>query len=509
MIEMLSIILSIGAIYAFIPIIVILILIGAAAGLMRGSDIFALFGIGAMLGIASGAGKNAGKGMTAGNAYRSTPSSLIPSNIFGSLGTHYRNYRNTQLQTKADIAQNRLKNLMGAGAANSNVPLKTPTSSGSGSANSNVPLKTPNASGGDQSTSKGKNGPQSVRLAVFQTPVIGRYREFKYNRALKIRSGKSGLHYTPGVGNRPVIKANKTIIKTYKKNIKAQARLDKRNWEQFGNSKKEARNIINQRVKAERKSFREESERARREAYKKAKEEGADRSKTIFERASSYNKLSKNSRVPFIGEIYAIGALTKGSIKGSKEYYNNLKMARENDYSNEEYLNDALRRFSEAKLEEQNNKMFIKAMKPEEFFGLDKEGNPQLKVESIHERMKKLHESEAKLAEKAKDEATKIEHQRMADYYKKVEERTANISNSFNQRISDYIILGNSKSNIKPDELEKIKEQTYNNYIYRQSMNEENPEGVKPLSKNSYFLSQWDAYRSSALREMKKPKHPN
>jgi len=51
---MISIILSIGAINAFIPLIIILILIVAAAGLMRGYNIFALFGIGVLLG---GAGK--------------------------------------------------------------------------------------------------------------------------------------------------------------------------------------------------------------------------------------------------------------------------------------------------------------------------------------------------------------------------------------------------------------------------------------------------------------------
>jgi len=51
---MISIILSIGAINAFIPLIIILILIVAAAGLMRGYNIFALFGISALLG---GAGK--------------------------------------------------------------------------------------------------------------------------------------------------------------------------------------------------------------------------------------------------------------------------------------------------------------------------------------------------------------------------------------------------------------------------------------------------------------------
>jgi len=52
---MISIILSIGAINAFIPLIIILILIVAAAGLVRGYNIFALFGIGALLGGAGNA----------------------------------------------------------------------------------------------------------------------------------------------------------------------------------------------------------------------------------------------------------------------------------------------------------------------------------------------------------------------------------------------------------------------------------------------------------------------
>jgi len=61
---MITIILSIGAINAFIPLIIILILIVAAAGLMRGYNIFALFGISALLG---GAGKAtlAGKNVAA------------------------------------------------------------------------------------------------------------------------------------------------------------------------------------------------------------------------------------------------------------------------------------------------------------------------------------------------------------------------------------------------------------------------------------------------------------
>lgn len=61
---------DLGAIYAFIPIVIIIILIAAAAGLSRGTDIFQLFGIGALIGIGSGIGKG-GVGRTIGSAGRS------------------------------------------------------------------------------------------------------------------------------------------------------------------------------------------------------------------------------------------------------------------------------------------------------------------------------------------------------------------------------------------------------------------------------------------------------
>src|SRR5689334_7147668 len=53
---MLGIIFSIGAINALIPIIVILILIAAAAGSTRGSKLFEMFGISALLGMSVGRG---------------------------------------------------------------------------------------------------------------------------------------------------------------------------------------------------------------------------------------------------------------------------------------------------------------------------------------------------------------------------------------------------------------------------------------------------------------------
>ncbi|MGC8647945.1 MAG: hypothetical protein ACP5SJ_00400 [Candidatus Micrarchaeia archaeon] len=66
---MLGAILSIGAIPALIPIIIIIILIAAAAGLVRGKDLFALFGIGTLIGLSSGIGRGStGKGLV-GRSY--------------------------------------------------------------------------------------------------------------------------------------------------------------------------------------------------------------------------------------------------------------------------------------------------------------------------------------------------------------------------------------------------------------------------------------------------------
>ncbi len=59
-------VLSIGAIYAFIPIVIIIILIAAAAGLTRGKDLFAIFGLGALIGFGGAAGRGMGKGISKG-----------------------------------------------------------------------------------------------------------------------------------------------------------------------------------------------------------------------------------------------------------------------------------------------------------------------------------------------------------------------------------------------------------------------------------------------------------
>ncbi|MGC9204801.1 MAG: hypothetical protein ACP5FN_00765 [Candidatus Micrarchaeia archaeon] len=67
MTKMIYIMLSLGALNAFIPLIIILILVAAAAGLMRGYNIFSIFGISALLGMSQAKGSFAGK-----NASRAT-----------------------------------------------------------------------------------------------------------------------------------------------------------------------------------------------------------------------------------------------------------------------------------------------------------------------------------------------------------------------------------------------------------------------------------------------------
>ncbi len=62
------IILSLGALDALVPVVIIVILIAAAAGLSRGTDLFALFGVGALIGMAGGFG--GGRGGAAANRLR-------------------------------------------------------------------------------------------------------------------------------------------------------------------------------------------------------------------------------------------------------------------------------------------------------------------------------------------------------------------------------------------------------------------------------------------------------
>jgi len=80
---MLQFVMSIGAIYAFIPIVIIIILIAAAVGLTRGTDIFQMFGIGTLVGIGGGVGSKSGvgKGLVKGATPSRSATSALSGNI--------------------------------------------------------------------------------------------------------------------------------------------------------------------------------------------------------------------------------------------------------------------------------------------------------------------------------------------------------------------------------------------------------------------------------------------
>ncbi|MCL4374112.1 MAG: hypothetical protein M1360_04005 [Candidatus Marsarchaeota archaeon] len=180
MLVIVPIVLSIGAIYAFIPIIIIIILIAAAAGLMRGTDIFALLGIGTIMGMASGAGRGAGKGLSAGNKYRSTPGKAMSGTLFGTSGKSAK-------AKVTDERRERAKQMIPDLDAKINNPM--------------MPLNSPS------------NG--SVRLSVFNGKG-GARKLRQYNKAKKVIS--------TGKGN--VAKATRQI----KRLSKGQAKLDSKNW---------------------------------------------------------------------------------------------------------------------------------------------------------------------------------------------------------------------------------------------------------------------------------------
>ncbi|MGC8687494.1 MAG: hypothetical protein ACP5RM_02220 [Candidatus Micrarchaeia archaeon] len=119
--------LSLGAIYTFIPIIIILILIAAAAGLTRGMDVFALFGIGTLMGMASGGSRGAGKGLTSGNKYKATPAKYTSVAAFASAGKGVKAIQKTQKENKK-IQANTINDLIKSGSIIVNgVPVVTNT----------------------------------------------------------------------------------------------------------------------------------------------------------------------------------------------------------------------------------------------------------------------------------------------------------------------------------------------------------------------------------------------
>jgi len=74
---MLAVLLSFGAVNSLIPLLIIIILIAAAAGLTRGYNLFAIFGIGTLVGAASAAKKGSVVGRNPYRAVAAKPSSLF------------------------------------------------------------------------------------------------------------------------------------------------------------------------------------------------------------------------------------------------------------------------------------------------------------------------------------------------------------------------------------------------------------------------------------------------
>ncbi len=94
--------LSIGAIYALIPVIIILILIAAAAGLRGGGDLFTLLGFGAIMQMASGFGAGgAGKGLSKSTEYKETMSTGSPTGAKVRLGATGGTIKDTMAARKA------------------------------------------------------------------------------------------------------------------------------------------------------------------------------------------------------------------------------------------------------------------------------------------------------------------------------------------------------------------------------------------------------------------------
>ena len=105
---MIYILLSLGAINAFIPLIIILILIVAAAGLMRGYNIFAMFGIPALL--VNARGSFAGKNATASTAaVRKGSSTGAAFNKLGGMANKYGNKGISKATTFGKIYANQLR----------------------------------------------------------------------------------------------------------------------------------------------------------------------------------------------------------------------------------------------------------------------------------------------------------------------------------------------------------------------------------------------------------------
>ncbi|MEM0154480.1 MAG: hypothetical protein QW814_01440 [Methanothrix sp.] len=134
MLWFIPVLLSFDLIEAIVPVIIILILIAAAAGLTRGTDIFALFGLGTIMGFANAGSGRVGKGLK-GTRYgadamkRGRAAGKAKGGIIKNIRKAKKNYaaakakapaaKNRVRMQRAKLINRRLKNLQAKGMGNS------------------------------------------------------------------------------------------------------------------------------------------------------------------------------------------------------------------------------------------------------------------------------------------------------------------------------------------------------------------------------------------------------
>ncbi|MGC8652107.1 MAG: hypothetical protein ACP5UH_02555 [Candidatus Micrarchaeia archaeon] len=399
-----QVLLSIGAIYAFIPIIIILILIAAAAGLMRGTDIFAFFGIGTLMGMASGAGRGAGKGFSGGNKYRSSPAKS--GTIFGFAGAQANKLRNLQRQPlikQGQEAQNRLETLSRPGS------------------NPAAPLQAP-----------GARGANTVKLAVF-SGRMGAIRNvhYKVNKALLSSTHIKNSEWLQG-------RAAQGITNMYKKQLKMQLELDKKNWQNFGATREEAFKNLAQKYQSELQSI--SKERA-----------GGTFSGNL---KATYSSKAALAKAPFVGKVLDIANAPKSFNNALKPANAALKEGYIGEYALYKRVKTAPRYGSKEHYESEAVKRFEKGFKPEEFTAYNKaEDSYQLRIESQAERLRQSAEAERArsaeagkkaLAAKSKAEAKryekeKSEHDSKAAYYSEAAKTAQQVSSNFYEMIEKEV----------------------------------------------------------------------
>ncbi len=485
---MLPIILSIGAIYAFIPIIVIIILIAAAAGLMRGTDIFALFGIGTLMGMASGIGKGAGKGLGSGNKYRSTPAKFLPGGtkggVAGLLGKPTKQVLHMayhaikeahaeKKEVKAEKHLERMENEMGT--------------------SSKAPLSTPNS--------------KMVRLAVF-SGALGNYRLKKYNKSKGIlEEYKKGENVKPS----KLSKASKTIIKIDKKQVRKENRYQRKNWEDYASSKKELKVA----QKMSKREFKKEVNKAVGEAN----------IKSAWERFSSnYKKMvsDKSAKTPYLGPFFALieeapkeikGALSESidmakrqKLSNKNELLERKELANEVGFKEEDRIDVAFR-FEEEYLKKHGNIWLgrwahaneVELINPQKLVSY-KNGEYEWNIESLPDRLKAKAEEEWQKARVSESDKDRREHVQKAQYYESVLGSASKYSQQLSKSLQSRIERGFLASRgLSPD-----KASDYYNYIINSRSMAEEPEGFTPQSPKSFYIEEWGYYRDSVIQ----PKTP-